>query len=197
MSDILQKIGSFVGDAAPVVGTILGGPLGGAAGGLVKMLASTFGISGSDAENPGKLLSAITADPESALKLRQFELENKVELGKLALQQDQLRIEQEKMHLKDKASARQREASVTKATGKKNYELYILAAINVIGFFGALILFICIGHKLNLNQSAWTAVAMLLGALVASYKDIIGYFFGSSKSSGDKTDLIMQMRSTD
>jgi hypothetical protein len=187
MSDFWKKLGGVVGDSAPILGTILGGPLGGAAGGLVKIIASQFGLTGSDAEDPEKLLKAIQADPEAALKLKKFELDHNVELTKLA-------IESDRMYLADRASAREREVGVTQATGRKNNELYVLAGINVIGFFGALIVLITMGAELNLGEGAWTALSMLLGALVATYKDIIGYFYGSSKGSSDKSDIIAAMR---
>lgn len=187
MSDFWKSLGSFVGNSAPVIGTILGGPIGGAAGGLVKILASEFGLSGPDAEDPQKILKAIQADPEHALKLKKFEMDNNIELKRLA-------IESDRMYLADRSSAREREVGVTKATGRKNYELYILAAINVVGFFGALIVLITMGNELTLGEGAWTALSMLLGALVATYKDITGYFYGSSKGSSDKSDIIAAMR---
>jgi len=40
------------------------------------------------------------------------------------------------------------------------------------------------------SEVAKTALAMLFGALIGGYKDVLGYFFGSSKSSSDKNKIL-------
>jgi hypothetical protein len=77
-SDVGGLVKSIAGAAAPMLGTALGGPLGGAAG---TILASLFG-----AENkPDAVARAIQADPEAALKLKQTESNNYLELQKAVL----------------------------------------------------------------------------------------------------------------
>jgi hypothetical protein len=106
---------------------------------------------------------------------------HKVEIQKLILEGD-------RMYLQDRQDARKRQVESEKATGHKDVNLYVLAWVNVIGFFG--ILGLVIIADMPTNDVAKTALAMLFGALIGGYKDVQSYFFGSSKGSADKTELL-------
>ena len=113
------------------------------------------------------------------MKLKQIELNNKTELEKIALQRDEA-------YLKDTQSARDREVEIVKATGKKDINLYVLAWTIVTGFF------ISVGTLMfvSLPETSSQAVFLLCGALIAGFGSVIHYFFGTNKSSGDKTALL-------
>ena len=70
-------------------------------------------------------------------------------------------------------------------TNEKVY-MYILGAIIVIGFFSI----IGIVFKLEMPQPNKDLGLIVIGALVAKFGDVVGYFYGSSKGSADKTELI-------
>ena len=71
-------------------------------------------------------------------------------------------------------------------TGAKEWNLYILAWIVVAGFFA-----LCgILMKYKLPEGSNDVVFMLFGALSTGFGTVLTYFFGSSKSSGDKTKLM-------
>jgi hypothetical protein len=89
------NIAGVVGKVAPILGTVLGGPVGAAAGGVVSAVCSLFDVDPEDPAAPGKLEAAIKADPEAALKLRQFQLENQTELVRLAMKQDEMYLQHE------------------------------------------------------------------------------------------------------
>jgi hypothetical protein len=64
----------------------------------------------------------------------------------------------------------------------------ILASLIVIGFFGCLIaLLINPGTLSDLNREP---VMLMIGALIAAFAGIVGYFFGSSAGSARKTNLL-------
>lgn len=44
----------------------------------------------------------------------------------------------------------------------------------------------------NVKEAAKDALLILIGVVSASYKDVYGYFFGSSASSDRKTELLSQ-----
>jgi hypothetical protein len=68
----------------------------------------------------------------------------------------------------------------------KDTFMYALGALIVIGFFSVLgIMFFA--ELPGANQDVGYLV---VGALVAQFSLVIGYFYGSSKGSSDKTDLI-------
>ena len=169
-------VAKTIGKIAPLVGAAVGGPVGMAGGGIVSALCAMFG---SDPNDPAALDAAILADPEAALKLREFELNNQVELQKLVLEGDRL-------DMQDRSSAREREARIVEKTGKKDAFLYFLA-FSVVCAFGALcFVLIYVPIPAGANQ----VVLLLFGGLVAGFTQVMNYFFGSSKSSSDKTAIM-------
>ena len=63
---------------------------------------------------------------------------------------------------------------------KKEIYMYVLGAVIVLGFFGVVIYKLYKGSDIQLE----------IGALLASFAAVVGYFFGSSKGSSDKTDML-------
>ena len=172
-----SKVAGLVKTAAPLLGTCIGGPVGTLAGGAISLIASAFGVK--DTENPKAIYEAIKADPQSIVKLKEIELNNKTELGKLALQSDQA-------YLADTQNARKAQTDREAATGQKDINLYVLAWTIVCGFFGmtGVLTFV------KLPPDSTGVVFLLFGALVAGFTQVVNYFFGSSKSSSDKTKLL-------
>ncbi len=172
-----KDLGKMIADFAPTLGTAIGSIvpggalIGGAAG---KVLQSIFGTS-----EPDKLIAAIAADPDAALKLQQAENQFRLDMMKLDL-------DETKAFLGDVQSARAREIATVQATGSRDVHLYILAWVMVSGFFALLgcLLFVTIPN----DQSG--VVSMLFGALSAGFGGVVSYFFGSSKGSSDKSYTI-------
>jgi len=176
-----KDIGDFVKKGAPLLGSVLGGPAGGAIGSLVS---SAFG---SD-EDPAKLLSIMESDPEALSKLKDLEFKHHERLEELSIEAARVQLEESKAYLADTQSARQREAAVVQATGKKDVNLYVLAWVVVGGFFiltGMLMLIPELDGRTNNAM-----VNILFGGLVSGFATVLGYFFGSSKGSTDKTQLL-------
>ncbi|HSH50935.1 MAG TPA: hypothetical protein VK982_04345 [Bacteroidales bacterium] len=65
----------------------------------------------------------------------------------------------------------------------KEIFMYVLGAIIVIGFFVTLIFMIQ-------KEKYESEVNMIVGALIGSFITVVGFFYGSSKGSADKTDLL-------
>ena len=171
-----KDVAKVVSTAAPLLGSLLGGPTGAAVGTAVKLVASALGVG----PEPEEVMKAIQADPEALAKLRALELKHQEQLAKLAL-------EQERARLADIASARQREVEIVRATGKRDINLYLLAWSVVAGFFG-----LCYAlMRIQLPPNSNDVIFMLFGALAAGFGQVLQYFFGSSKSSAEKTHLLM------
>ncbi len=169
--------GKIVG-AAPMIGGLLGGPLGGAAGGIISMLGGVLGLKPGEV-TPEALDKLISTDPEALIKLRGLEWEHRVELQRLVLATETAR-------LGDIADARSREVQLTQATGKRDYNLYILAWLVVTGFFSlcAMLFFYAV------PEASSPVVFSLFGALSTGFGTVLQYFFGSSRSSNDKTSIL-------
>lgn len=65
----------------------------------------------------------------------------------------------------------------------KDIFFYSLGALVVIGFFSTLIVLIIKGADKETQN-------LLLGALIAAFSTVVGYFYGSSKGSQEKDELL-------
>jgi hypothetical protein len=65
----------------------------------------------------------------------------------------------------------------------KQIYMYALGALIVIGYFAVLVFII--------NKGVYeSTINLAIGALIAAFGTIVGYFYGSSKGSSDKNDLL-------
>jgi len=66
----------------------------------------------------------------------------------------------------------------------------IIGALVVIGFFGSLVMLLLKPEVLNdVNREP---IMLMVGALIAAFSGLMGFFFGSSAGSARKTDLLAQ-----
>jgi hypothetical protein len=68
--------------------------------------------------------------------------------------------------------------------------LMILAATVVIGFFALLYFFVFIGIPVENKE----LLNITVGALIGSFTTVVGYFFGSSAGSANKTDIMAEKK---
>jgi outer membrane lipoprotein SlyB len=81
-----KDIAGVVGKAAPIVGGILGGPAGSAVGALVATALGT------DA-TPDAVSAALLQDPAAAVKLKELEVNSRIQLQQLAVAAEQNRLQ--------------------------------------------------------------------------------------------------------
>lgn len=165
-----KDIAGAVGKAAPILGTLLGGPAGGAVGGLI---ASALGTSNDPAD-----VQAALANPEAAVKLREVEARRQVELRALAVDMAKAEIA---TAAADRASAREREAKTGDTMTPRT-----LAMLVTVGFFGVLAWLLTYGKP----DAGGDALLVMLGALGGAWASIISYYFGSSAGSAAKTEIL-------
>ena len=174
-----KDVAGTIGKAAPILGTILGGPAGGAIGGAISLISSALGLT-KDETTPDRIAAILQADPNAMLELKKIEEQNRPELARIALEQD-------KMYLEDVQDARKRQTESEKATGKRDYNLYVLAWLVVSAFF----LLVGLLMKWTLPEGNIGPVNQLFGAMSTGFGMVLQYFFGSSKGSADKTRLLI------
>lgn len=68
----------------------------------------------------------------------------------------------------------------------KEYYMYVLGGLITLGIF-SIIAFLVFKPIPEANNEL---LYMLLGILAAKFSDVVSYFFGSSKGSADKTELL-------
>jgi hypothetical protein len=175
-----KDVASTIANAAPGLGALLGGPVGAGIGTGVKLLASAFGLS--DNATPEQITQAISQDPEAALKLRMADMQYQLELNK----QD---LEETKTYFEDKDSARSREVEFVKATGRRDTLQAVLAIFGVCASVGLICALIFYGLPAMTPEAA-ALVGGFIGIIISEYKTVFQYFFGSSRGSDRKTDIM-------
>jgi hypothetical protein len=145
---------------APILATAVAGPLGGAA---ITMLAKRF-----DVEDDVKAVAqAIAGDPNAAIKLAEIELEFA------------------KMEAADRDSARQREAAVAAAGASQLSQLVV--PILALGTVAATFTLTAALFFINVEPDQQQLIIFALGYATAAAQQVLSYYFGSSKSSTEKT----------
>jgi len=177
---VFQKIGDAVADFAPGLATILtatgvGAPVG-AAIGAVGALSRAFGLGSSS--KPEDVLNAISADPEIRLKAMVAENDFKVKMR-------ESEIEELRLELSDIKSAREMNVANKDNTNKVLAYGIVLAFILTVGFTLA-------GYTKVESVLAGT----LIGYLSAKAEQVIAFYFGSSRGSQAKTDMLFNSTPT-
>lgn len=174
---------SIIKLGAPLLGTVIAGPAGGAMGALI---ASTFGA---NPEDPQDVINKMSGDPDAAIKLIQIQSDNKVELGKLAIQK--LRIEQDAKELsfRDVKDARKQAANELEL-GKKDPMRNVMAFLVTITFVSMIGLFVFV----KIDMSVKEILILLMGSLATQFADIVRFYFGSSAGSKKKDDIIRSQK---
>lgn len=175
-----KDIAGIVGKAAPILGTLVGGPAGAAFGGLVAAALGT-------ANTPDAIKAAIATDPEASLKLATLESEQKVRLQEMLYAHiDTIYAEDTKRiaaDAGDRDSARRREVDA-----KDTFTPRMLAIIITLGAIS------CAVVVLGGFASEKAVFAGLIGAVVGyifnEWKQVTTYYFGSSQGSDRKTELM-------
>lgn len=162
-----KDIASVVGKAAPIVGTLLGGPAGAAVGGLISAALGT-------ANTPDAVSAELAGNPDAIVKVQELQINAKIQLQQLAVTAEQNR-------LADVQNARARQTS-----NPKDYTPQFLAGGVTLGFFGALAAVMVA----PLSNSVHDLLLVMIGALQSAWIAVISYYFGSSKDSAGQTRMI-------
>lgn len=178
-SDVAKKIGS----AAPVLGSLVGGPAGVAVGALV---AQALGV----AATPGAISKALIDDPEALVKMRQIEATQQVELRALLVSAEAHRLAADTAAIQSVNKTMQSEAqadhwptySWRPAIGFAVAFNVGMSSLVVIGVFAAIV------FGVKEAPVALAALPMVLGALAASIATVMpilgiaSYFRGKAQA---------------
>jgi hypothetical protein len=171
---------SLIGSVAPTIATALGGPLAGTAVNAVSQ-AVLGKPNGTQAEIAEVLTKS--GNPEVLEKLKEAEMQ-------YATKMKELGVDVEKIGVKDRMGARLREVALKDMTPK------VLALSYTVGYF--IILYYLwregVPHFDEFpNYNAKDLISTLLGVLSAAQMAIITYYFGSSASSAQKSEMLEKL----
>ena len=176
---------------APMVGTLIGGPVGAivgaGAGSVISMVASALGVE----PTQDAITSAISADPQALLKLKELEYTHKETLEKLVLDREKLDVEREHDILADKQSARKRDELYITA-GKTNVRanVMLIAAFTAVIVMATVIILFCAG----MSDLVIGSLLTIIGAFVKDIGTAFDFEFGSSRGSNEKNDVMASMK---
>jgi hypothetical protein len=159
----MDKLLELLKGAAPALATVVAGPMGGIA---VKAIAEKFGV----ADEVGAVAEAIAGDPAAAQKLAEIDLQ-KLE-----------------MEYADRANARAMQIAALQQDNPeaKNF-IYRFAWF---WSFTSVLYFFCVTFA-PLPDGGRDFANIILGFLLGTaVANILSFFYGSSKSSQDKTSAL-------
>lgn len=164
----------LVGSIAPTIATALGGPLAG-----VATKAISTAVLGKENGGDDEITQAIAAGGTDILaKIKEVERAFEIRMKELD-------IDLTKIASDDRADARGREEKTKDSTPK------ILAAVIVLGFFATLAMV----SFTVLPAGAQAPVNILLGALTGLLLQVGNYYYGSSKGSSQKNEMMKDLLS--
>lgn len=173
--DILKTV-------APTVAGALGGPW---AGMGIKAVADVLFADGERPDTPKQLMKAVakalpSATPEQLQAITVADTQLKMRLA-------ELQVDLERIHQRDRQSARNREAKVGGVTTP------VLGFFVVFGFLGSVGVVLWRGLPDDMNQETILLVGTLIGHLSSKADRVMGYFFGSSSETANGNSVINRM----
>jgi hypothetical protein len=180
-----MDLGKLVSDlGAGLLGTVLGNPL--ALGSTVgNLVGNVFNVPQDKRTDPAEYVSAINADPDKVIKLRQIEVEAQGAIIAFLQKSDEL-------YFADIKSARWREIETTKATGSRDWNLVSLAWAIVLSAIGGSVWLLTI-IKGTPDPAVRDLTFIIVGYLFSQSQQVTGYFFGSSASSKAKDSTMADL----
>lgn len=176
-TDVLRKAFPFISMAAG-----LGGPLGTIACSVVGKALNVDKEKTPTIESLPDLLASAFANPEQRAALIKAEQDFQAQMAELGYHDAETLAAAAN---EDRASARQREMTL------KDWMPAGLSTVCVVGFFGIVGLFAYCGFKgLDLSAGVKPVLYMLLGTLAREVASVYAYYFGTSASSDNKTEII-------
>lgn len=170
--DVVKELGGvlpMLGVYAPTLATALGGPL---AGTVAKLVVSGLGMTEQSA--PKEVAAAVvSAAPDQIAALKKVEFDFKAQMRQLDITEEQLSFD-------DIKDARARQVQV------KDWTPPVLGLFVTGGFFGLLGLMAF--HDLPPGNTQ--ILNIMLGSLGAGFTGVLSYYFGSSRGSDKKTELL-------
>ena len=178
-----SDIGGIVGRAAPIVGTLLGGPAGAAVGALV---ASALNVP----NDPDAVSVALAGSPDAMVRIQELQLTARVELEKLAVQAETIRLQaagaQYAAEAADRDSARQLAA-------KQPNDL-VRPTLTFIMLGGSLFIVVAVlvGWATDVikDPTAALTVGTVLGLWLGMTKEVMGFWFGMTKESQKQNAIV-------
>ena len=172
-----------IGSVAPMLAGIFGTP---AAGLAVAALCKATGLEPSpeNAQKAAEQFAAGQLSGDQLVALRKAEADLKVQMQKMGLEYD---VQKDEIAFKDRDSARNREIQVRDYTPAIGF--YLITA----GFFGLIAALL----KIQIPPDNKAVLYVMVGSLGTAWVGCTGYYYGTTKSSGLKDQMLFNSTPTE
>lgn len=178
-----SDIGNMVGRAAPIVGTLLGGPAGAAVGALV---ASALNVP----NDPDSVNVAIAANPEALARVQELQINARVQLEQLAVTAESNRLQAEAAQYS--AEAADRDSARKLASQQPNDMVRPILTFVMLGGSLFVVVAVLIGWATEAIKDpvASLTIGMVLGLWLGMTKEVMGFWFGMTKESQKQSAIV-------
>lgn len=186
MNDNFKSLATMLASAAPTLATMLVGPLAGTA---VTALESCFGLTaGSGADAITKVAQSGGMTPETLAAVRAADQKHAEVLAQQGIDLARINADHEAAMAAtdagDRDSARKREMVVKDSTTPALAWIVVSASVAL----GAAVVL----GAVTKDPAQATLVGTVVGYVFSEAKQVLAYFFGSSKGSSRQTELLAQ-----
>ena len=178
-----SDIGNMVGRAAPIVGTLLGGPAGAAVGALV---ASALNVP----NDPDSVNVALAANPEALARVQELQINARVQLEQLAVTAESNRLQAEAAQYS--AEAADRDSARKLASQQPNDMVRPILTFVMLGGSLFVVVAVLIGWATEAIKDpvASLTIGMVLGLWLGMTKEVMGFWFGMTKESQKQSAIV-------
>lgn len=178
----VSKFAPILGNAVPGVGTVVGAGVGLAASVIAKAL-------GTD-PTPDSVMSALAADPDAIVKLRQAEMDHEKDLASIAAQRESAQLAYQQSIYS--AEAADRDSARKLAAQQPKDWMRPMLAIGVLALTTYIVYSVMSGHSDSIikDTTAALTVGTLIGYVISELKQVYGFYFGMTQD-GTRTNAVM------
>lgn len=167
-----SDLGKILKPIAPILAAAIPG------GGVVtSIVAEALGAD----ETPDAIAEAIKTNPEAAANLLKVQNEHEAVLKQMALQ---LQLAE----LQDIANARAHDVAV-RSTGARTADVLGYLSVVLVGILGGFLMWKTASGQ-DIPPVLSTTIGMLIGGVLATMNSVYQFWFGSSKGSRDKDEMV-------
>lgn len=178
-----SDIGNMVGRAAPMVGTLLGGPAGAAVGSLV---AAALNVN----SDPESVNAALVGNPDALVKIQELQVNAKIQLQQLMVTAESNRLAAEGAQYA--AEAADRDSARKLAAAQPND--FVRPVLTMVTLGGSLFIVVAIlmgwANEAITNVTAALTVGTVLGLWLGMTKEVMGFWFGMTKESQKQNAIV-------
>lgn len=178
-----SDIGNMVGKAAPLVGTLLGGPAGAAVGSLV---AAALNVN----SDPESVNAALVGNPDALVRIQELQVNAKIQFQQLAVSLETTRIQAEGAQYvaeaADRDSARKLAAAQPNDVVRPTLTFVMLAGSLFI--VGAILL--GVATEVLRDPIVAATAGTILGVWLSMTKDTVAFWFGMTKESQKQNAIV-------